>query len=182
MKINDCKIKDVKLIKNIIYNDNRGSFLESFRQSFFNDNADKVNFLQDNLVYSKKNVLRGLHYQKDNPQGKLVTAVYGEIFDVAVDIRDNSKTFGKWVGEFLSDKNHHQLYIPPGFAHGYCVLSDYAIVTYKCTKYFYKDDQYGIIWNDKTLKIKWPTKKPLLSKKDKNLKTFSNFKKIYRGL
>ena len=98
LKIDDCNIKDVKLFKNIVHNDNRGSFLESFRQSFFNKNVHEVNFLQDNLVYSKKNVLRGLHYQKDNPQGKLVTAVYGEIFDVAVDIRQNSKTYGKWVG------------------------------------------------------------------------------------
>ena len=169
LKINDCSIKDVKLFKNIVHNDNRGSFLESFRQSFFNNNVHEVNFLQDNMVYSKKNVLRGLHYQKDNPQGKLVTAVYGEIFDVAVDIRENSKTFGKWVGELLSDKNHHQLYIPPGFAHGYCVLSDYAIVTYKCTNYFYKDDQYGIIWNDKKIKIDWPIENPILSEKDSKL-------------
>ena len=177
LKVNDCKIKDVKLFKNIVHNDNRGSFLESYRQSFFNNNVYEVNFLQDNIVYSKKNVLRGLHYQKDNPQGKLVTAVCGEIFDVAVDIRDNSKTFGKWVGEFLSDKNHHQLYIPPGFAHGYCVLSDYAIVNYKCTNYFYKDDQYGIIWNDKSIKIDWPIENPILSEKDSKLPQL-NFVKL----
>ena len=166
MKVIDCNIKDVKLIQNIIHKDNRGSFSENYRESFYKNYVCDDLFIQDNIVHSKKNVLRGLHYQKSNPQGKLVSSVYGTIFDVAVDIRPESKTFSNWVGKVLSDKNHHQLYIPPGFAHGYCVLSEYAIVAYKCTNYFYKDDQFGIIWNDDSIKIDWPIENPILSKKD----------------
>ena len=172
MKKIKTPFKGLLVYKGKRYNDKRG-----FLREVFHKHIIKKNLIFSVTSSSKKNVLRGLHYQKDNPQGKLVTAVCGEIFDVAVDIRDNSKTFGKWVGEFLSDKNHHQLYIPPGFAHGYCVLSDYAIVNYKCTNYFYKDDQYGIIWNDKSIKIDWPIENPILSEKDSKLPQL-NFVKL----
>ena len=169
MQINKCKIPDVKLISNDSFNDSRGRFIESYKQSLYNKNEILSLFVQDNFVYSKKNVLRGLHFQKKYPQGKLVSAIYGEIFDVAVDIRQESKYYGHWVGEVLSETNCNQLYIPAGFAHGYCVLSEIAIVVYKCTEYYKPEDQYGIIWNDKDINITWPIDNPILSQKDSKL-------------
>ena len=166
MKIENCNIPDIKLVKNNIFNDDRGRFIESYKKKKYETNGINSSFVQDNLVYSKKNVLRGLHYQKKFPQGKLVSAISGEIFDIAVDIRKESKYYGQWIGKIISDKNCHQLYVPPGFAHGYCVLSDYAIVMYKCTEYYHKDDQYGIIWNDIDVNIDWPIDNPILSEKD----------------
>ena len=169
MKIESCNIPDIKLVKNNIFNDDRGRFIESYKKKKYESNGINSSFVQDNLVYSKKNVLRGLHYQKKFPQGKLVSAISGEIFDIAVDIRKESKYYGQWIGKIISDKNCHQLYVPPGFAHGYCVLSDYAIVMYKCTEYYYENDQYGIIWNDIDVNIDWPIDKPILSEKDSKL-------------
>ena len=148
------QIPEVILIEAKSFSDERGFFFESFKESDFSSNGVSTKFVQDNTSHSVKNVLRGLHYQK-NPkaQGKLVTAITGEIFDVAVDIRAGSPTFGKWVGEILSDKNHHLLYVPRGFAHGFCVLSDTADVLYKVDNEYSSQDERGILWNDPSLKI-----------------------------
>ena len=167
MKILDCNIPDVKLIKYESFSDERGVFIELFKQNSFKD--INLAFIQDNLVFSKKNVLRGLHYQSRFPQGKLISVVKGEIFDVAVDLRKESSSYGSWVGEILSDNNSSQLYIPPGFAHGYTVLSDDAIVIYKCTEYYHPEDQSGIIWNDSDINIDWPNLSPIISEKDGKL-------------
>jgi len=169
MKVENCNIPDVKLISNVEYLDDRGSFIESYKESVYAKSGINYKFIQDNLVYSKKNVLRGLHYQDKHPQGKLVSVLYGEIFDVAVDINKNSKTYLQWVGKKLSKDNLFQLFIPPGYAHGYCVLSDFAIVMYKCTEYYYADEQKGIIWNDNNIGIDWPISNPILSDKDNKL-------------
>ena len=126
-------------------------------------------FLQDNIIYSKKNVLRGLHFQSEHQQGKLVQCIEGAIFDVAVDIRKDSTTYLKWVGMELSENNHKQLYIPEGFAHGYCVLSEHSIVSYKCTDIYHPNLERGILWNDPSINIDWPISQPILSKKDKEL-------------
>ena len=169
MKICNTLIPDVKLITPVCYKDTRGEFIESYRCDLLKNNGIDYEFVQDNIVESKENILRGLHFQKINPQGKLIQALSGKIFDVAVDIREKSSTYGNWVGEFLSDENKKQLFIPPGFAHGYCVVSNNAKVMYKCTDYFNPNDQYGIIWNDPKINIKWPINSPVLSDKDKLL-------------
>ena len=175
MIIKKTILKDVLLIEPVEHKDFRGSFMESFRYDIISEKT-KVNykFVQDNLVQSKKNVLRGLHYQKEHPQGKLIQVLKGEIFDVAVDINKNSSTYGKWHAEVLSDKNKKQLFIPPGYAHGYCVLTDNSLVMYKCTDYYKKNDQYGIIWNDNKIGINWPVKKPIVSLKDSKLPNLTN--------
>ena len=155
--------------------DDRGFFLESFKESDFVSNGITTKFVQDNISHSIKGVLRGLHYQK-NPKGqaKLVTAISGEIFDVAVDIRKGSPTFGKWVSEILSDKNHKSMYVPEGFAHGFCVLSDQADILYKVSNEYSSENEKGIIWNDPILKIPWPVDKPILAKKDLDLPQLNN--------
>lgn len=143
------------LITPEIFQDNRGSFTEIYNKRDLEENGFNKFFVQDNEVRSKKGVLRGLHFQKEHPQGKLILVTKGEIFDVAVDIRRSSKTFGKWFGILLSEENRKQLYIPGGFAHGYLVLENETIVHYKCTEYYYPAKQCGIIWNDEDIKIKW---------------------------
>jgi len=155
--------------------DERGYFLESFKESIFINNGINTKFVQDNFSHSVKGVLRGLHYQK-NPkaQGKLVIALRGEIFDVAVDIRKNSSTYGKWVGEILSEQNHKLLYIPEGFAHGFSVLSDEADVLYKVTREYSPKDEMGIIWNDPEINISWPIDNPILHEKDSQLPFLKN--------
>lgn len=161
------KIPEVILIQTNIYEDGRGFFMETYKSSEFKKNGIVEDFIQYNHSYSKKDVLRGLHYQSDPfAQGKLVRCLRGEIFDVAADIRQESPTFGKWVGVILSDKNRDQLYIPPGFAHGFCVISNNAEVIYKCTNEFSAENEGGIIWNDRTLNISWPITSPILSAKD----------------
>jgi len=132
-------------------------------------------FVQDNHSFSRRGVVRGLHYQLHHPQGKLIYVPRGKIFDVAVDIRRGSPTFGQWVGIYLSDENHQQLYIPPGFAHGFCILSDTADVIYKCTDFYHPDDDYGILWNDPAIGIQWPLEgAPVLSEKDAHLPLLSD--------
>lgn len=178
MKIINTKLSGLKILEPKVFGDSRGFFLESFHSSRFEDSGVASVFVQDNVSRSAKGVLRGLHYQLKFPQGKLVTVIRGEVFDVAVDVRLGSPTFGKWVGEILSDENHRQLYIPPGFAHGFCVLSEYADFHYKCTTYYHPEDEQGVIWNDAKIDIKWPSgmDAPLLSKKDaafKNLQDIS---------
>ena len=173
MKIEKSNLPGVKLIYNDVHSDNRGDFIEAYKKSFYSNLEIDCNFVQDNLVYSHKNVLRGLHYQKKSPQGKLVSVIEGEIFDVAVDINKDSNTFSQWFGKKISKKNSCQIFIPPGYAHGYCVLSDFAIVMYKCTDYYNRNDQNGIIWNDTDIGIKWPISNPIISDKDSKLVTLS---------
>jgi len=163
-------IPNVILIEARKFPDDRGFFMETFKESEFVNNGIITKFVQDNYSHSSRGVLRGLHYQK-NPkaQGKLVTAIKGEIFDVAADIRKNSPTFGKWVAEILSDKNHKSLYVPEGFAHGFCVMSNEAEVFYKVNNEYSSENERGIIWNDPQLNINWPTKQPIVSSKDLEL-------------
>jgi len=164
------KIPDVILIESKSFEDDRGYFLENYNESLFIKNEIKTKFIQDNFSYSQKNVLRGLHFQiNPKAQAKLVSVLKGEIFDVAVDLRKNSSTYMKWISEKLSATNHKSLYIPEGFAHGFCVLSDDAYVMYKVNSNFYPEFEGGIIWNDPELNISWPISKPILSKKDENL-------------
>lgn len=161
-------IKGLILLESKKYFDNRGYFFESYNKNFHSDLGIKNKFAQDNFSFSKKNVLRGIHYQKKKPQGKLVSVIKGSILDIAVDIRKNSKTYGKHKAFFLSDKNSMQLWIPEHFAHGFLTLSNNTIVSYKCTRLYDPLDQKTIIWNDKDLNISWPIKKPIISEKDKN--------------
>jgi len=168
-------IPEVILIDTQSFSDNRGFFLENFKTSPFVSNGIHAKFVQDNFSHSIKGVLRGLHYQK-NPkaQAKLVTALRGEIFDVAVDIRKNSPTFGQWVGEILSDINHKSLFIPEGFAHGFCVLSEEADVFYKASNEYSPEHEDGILWNDPEINIRWPIDKPILHEKDSKLVILKN--------
>jgi dTDP-4-dehydrorhamnose 3,5-epimerase len=164
------KIPQVILVEAKSFTDERGYFQENFQETSFSKNGIFTKFVQDNFSHSVKGVLRGLHYQK-NPksQAKLVSVLRGEIFDVAVDIRKNSPTYGKWVGELLSEENHRLLYVPEGFAHGFCVLSDEADVLYKVTNEYSPEHDSGIIWNDPDIKINWPVENPIISKKDLEL-------------
>ncbi|MEE9494255.1 MAG: dTDP-4-dehydrorhamnose 3,5-epimerase [Gammaproteobacteria bacterium] len=156
MKITATSIPDVLLIEPDIFGDSRGFFQESWNHEKFSGLGLAENFVQDNHSRSSKGVLRGLHYQLNNPQGKLVRVVTGSVFDVAVDIRKGSPTFGQWVGEELSDENHHQLYVPPGFAHGFCVLTESADFLYKCTSYYDPSSEHGLRWDDPDIGIEWP--------------------------
>jgi dTDP-4-dehydrorhamnose 3,5-epimerase len=164
------EIPEVILIEAKAFEDQRGFFLETYKQSQFRNRGIPQDFVQDNYSHSIKNVLRGLHYQKDpHAQGKLVSVIRGKIFDVAVDIRKGSPTFGRWVGVTLSADNRRMLYVPEGFAHGFCAMSDEADVVYKVTREYAPEDDRGIVWNDPTFGIKWPTDRPVLSPKDANL-------------
>ncbi|MBP2198340.1 dTDP-4-dehydrorhamnose 3,5-epimerase [Pantoea cypripedii] len=168
MKIIDTKIADVKIIEPKVFGDERGFFLETFQKerylSALNIEGD---FVQDNHSRSSKGVLRGLHFQRENPQGKLVRVVRGEVFDVAVDIRPESPTFKQWVGVYLSEENKTQFWIPPGLAHGFVVISDFADFEYKCTNYYDPSSEGCLLWNDPEVGIEWPMESPLLSEKDK---------------
>jgi dTDP-4-dehydrorhamnose 3,5-epimerase len=168
MEIIKTAIPGVLIFKPKVWGDERGYFYESFRQSWFEDLNLRVNFVQDNQSSSQKNVLRGLHYQIQKPQGKLVRVISGEVFDVAVDLRKSSPTFGQSVGINLSDTNKLMLWIPPGFAHGFSVVSDYAELYYKCTEYYAPDHDRSLLWNDPELAIQWPLadESPILSAKD----------------
>ena len=166
MEIIKTKLKDCIIIKPQIFSDERGFFLETYQEQRYQQAGIKEKFIQDNRSRSTKNVLRGLHFQKKKPQGKLVTVTYGEVFDVAVDLRMNSETFGQYEAVILSGENKLQFYIPPGFAHGFCVLSELADFQYKCTNYYDSSDESGLLWNDPEISIEWPIKYPLLSEKD----------------
>jgi|SRR3989338_6500917 len=168
-------IPDVILVESKSFKDNRGFFLETFKESPFLSEGIDTKFVQDNLSYSINGVLRGLHYQTlPKAQAKLVTVIKGKIFDVAVDMRKNSPTHGKWVGEILSDSENKSLYIPEGFAHGFCVLSDEAFVFYKVSNEYSSEHEQGIIWNDPEINITWPIKFPILSSKDNELPLLKN--------
>lgn len=167
MKVIDTKIPDVKLLEPQVFGDERGFFMETFRDEWFKQNVADRTFVQENHSKSVKGVLRGLHYQTENTQGKLVRVVSGAVFDVAVDMRENSPTFGQWVGEILSAENKRQLWVPEGFAHGFYVLTDEAEFTYKCTDYYNPKAEHSLIWNDETVGIEWPLEgEPSLSAKD----------------
>jgi len=168
-------IPDVILVEAKSFPDDRGYFKEIFKESSFIENGINTRFVQDNYSHSSKGVLRGLHYQK-NPkaQAKLVTVLRGEIFDVAVDVRKDSPTYRKWVSEILSEQNHKLLYIPEGFAHGYCVLSEEADIFYKVNYEYSPENDGGFIWNDPEIAIKWPIDKPIISDKDLKLPLFKN--------
>lgn len=169
MKVIDTDIPDVKIIEPAVFGDERGFFMETWQQKKFEElvTGKPTQFVQDNHSKSKKGILRGLHYQTENTQGKLVRVVSGEVFDVAVDIRKDSPTFGRWVGVYLSAENKRQLWVPEGFAHGFYVMSDEAEFVYKCTDYYNPKMEVSIIWNDPTIGIKWPIARlPELSGKD----------------
>ena len=168
MEFQRLELEGVLLVKPDVWRDERGFFLETYHLEKYRDGGLAETFVQDNHSFSVKGILRGLHAQVRHPQGKLVRAILGEIFDVAVDIRPDSPTFGNWVGEILSGENFYQLYIPPGFAHGFCVLSETAHVQYKCTEIYRRDDEIGIVWNDPDIGIDWPVREPILNDKDRN--------------
>lgn len=179
MRILQRSIPDVCLVIPIVFGDERGFFYESFRLSEFKEYCGDFNFVQDNHSKSTKGILRGLHYQLENPQGKLVRVTRGEVFDVAVDMREGSPTFGHWVGEILSEENKHMLWVPPGFAHGFYVTSDEAEFQYKCTDYYAPGDEYSVRWDDEELAIDWPlSTSPILSEKDNGGLMFSEAPKF----
>nr|WP_314789251.1 dTDP-4-dehydrorhamnose 3,5-epimerase [uncultured Haemophilus sp.] len=174
MRVIDTKIPDVKLLEPQVFGDERGFFMETFRDEWFKENVVDRTFVQENHSKSVKGVLRGLHYQTENTQGKLVRVVSGAVFDVAVDLREDSPTFGQWVGEILSAENKRQLWVPEGFAHGFYVLTDEAEFTYKCTDYYNPKAEHSLIWNDETVGIEWPLEgEPSLSAKDLSGKVLS---------
>jgi dTDP-4-dehydrorhamnose 3,5-epimerase len=174
MKVTPTKLPSVLVIEPDAFGDARGWFLETFSSKRYEQALGfaerragiELSFVQDNISFSAKNILRGIHFQYPHSQGKLVQVISGEVFDVAVDIRLGSPTFGQWVGENLSSLNHKQIYIPPGFAHGFCVLSDTALFSYKCTDYYSPAAEGGIIWNDPDLNIGWPVPTPIISGRD----------------
>lgn len=166
LKASKTALPGVLIIQPDVFRDSRGFFMETYHQKKYSEAGIKLNFVQDNYSHSSKGVLRGLHYQLTHPQGKLVYVIKGEIFDVAVDIRRGSPTFGQWVGEILSEGNNYQIFVPEGFAHGFCVLSETADVLYKCTDVYYPDDDRGILWSDQAIGIAWPVQNPAVSDKD----------------
>tara|TARA_B110000967_G_scaffold49869_1_gene50917 strand:- start:19 stop:552 length:534 start_codon:yes stop_codon:yes gene_type:complete len=167
MKLIKTKFKGLFLCEKETYLDNRGYFRELFVEKII-----KNNFIFDVMSHSKKGVLRGLHFQTDNPQGKYITVLRGKVFDVAVDLRKKSKTYGKYFSTILSEKKNVSMFIPEGFAHGFCTLENNTIMLYKCTNYRNEKTENGLLWNDKDLNIKWPVKNPILSQKDKNAHSF----------
>ena len=173
--IKKTKFKDLIIIKNKSFKDSRGYFKELLKE-----NKIKKRFLFTAMSYSKKNVIRGLHLQKKKSQGKFITVLKGKIYDVALDLRKKSKTYGKYFSIILSEKNSKSIYIPPGFAHGFCSLEKENYIIYNCTNYRHKNSEIGIRYNDKKLNIKWPINKPVLSNKDKKNMTFNEFKKKFR--
>jgi len=169
MKFEKLSIPDVVLITPNVFGDERGFFMETFRQSEFEQHCGNYQFVQDNHSKSKQGILRGLHYQLEKPQGKLVRVTRGEVFDVAVDLRKSSSTFGQWVGVYLSAENKQMLWVPPGFAHGFYVTSEDAEFQYKCTDYYNSGGEYSLLWSDPGIAIEWPLiqrQPPKLSSKD----------------
>jgi dTDP-4-dehydrorhamnose 3,5-epimerase len=174
-ELTSCPIDGLYHIQPKVFGDSRGYFFESYSQRDYLAAGISLPFVQDNQSRSVKGVLRGLHFQKTHPQGKLVQALFGRVFDVAVDMRPGSPSLGQWYGVTLSGETHNQLYIPPGFAHGFLVLSESAVFAYKCTDFYYPQDEGGIIWNDPTVGITWPDigMDYLLSDKDRKLPLFN---------
>ncbi len=175
MNVKETKLPGVLVLEPNVFSDERGFFLETWQSKRYEKIGIRGPFVQDNISSSKKDVLRGLHYQYPQSQGKLLQVLSGQVVDVAVDIRVGSPTFGQWVSAVLSDANHKQMYIPPDFAHGYCVTSETAVFSYKCTDFYNPTTEHGIIWNDPDLNIEWPIKEPVISAKDIN---YSRLKEI----
>jgi dTDP-4-dehydrorhamnose 3,5-epimerase len=169
MKIIDTELAGVRIIEPDVFPDDRGFFLETYHKERYNAFGIRTDFVQDNLSYSIKGTLRGIHFQHPHAQAKLVYVIAGEIFDVAVDVRKDSSTFGKWEGIILSGENHRQMYIPQGFGHGFCVLSDTVYFSYKCSDFYTPEDEGGILWSDPEIAIQWPVMNPIISEKDKKL-------------
>jgi len=169
LKFIETSLPGVIIVETDVYKDSRGIFMETFHQKKYADGGISKPFLQDNFSRSRKGTLRGLHYQLNHPQAKLVYVTTGEIYDAVVDIRIGSPTFGKWVGIYLSSENRRQIFIPEGFAHGFCVLSETTDFVYKCSDMYYPGDDHGILWSDPEVGIDWPVKAPLLSEKDRRL-------------
>ena len=176
MQVTETKIPCVKVIEPRVFGDERGFFMETFRADWFRENCADVEFVQDNHSKSGKGTLRGLHYQLEHTQGKLVRVTQGEVFDVAVDMRKDSATFGQWVGLLLSEENKRQLWVPAGFAHGFYVTSEYAEFVYKCTDYYHPESEVSVRFDDPSLKIDWPLngRAPNLSAKDEKGVAFHN--------
>ena len=180
IKVTTCDIEGLKVIEPKVFGDARGYFFESYNYNDYAAAGITQEFVQDNQSASKKGVLRGLHFQKNFPQDKLVRVINGEVFDVAVDLREGSKTYGKWFGVVLSAENKKQFFIPKNFAHGFVVLSDYAEFAYKCTDFYHPDDEGGIIWNDPDIGIDWPVEDEselIFSDKDQKWPQFKHYKK-----
>ena len=171
MKVIETKLPGVLIIEPKVFGDTRGFFKETFQAQRFREAGIEYEFVQDNHSRSQKGVLRGLHFQITKPQGKLVSCSQGAVFDVAVDVDPLSATFGQYVGIELTEDNHRQFWVPPGYAHGFCVLTDTADFQYKCTDYYYPSDEGGLIWNDPDVAIEWPIDQPFLSDKDAKLPT-----------
>jgi len=168
MNFNKTSLPGVLLIEPKVFSDSRGFFMETFQRRLYKEAGIDYEFVQDNLSYSKKGTLRGLHYQYPNSQGKLVSVVYGEVFDVTVDIRKGSPTFGNWYGIEISAENKRHLWIPPGVAHGFYVTAEAAVFVYKCTDYYNQQTEHTILWNDDALSIQWPVSEHIVSAKDTN--------------
>jgi len=178
MNVIKTKLKDCVIIEPKVFGDERGFFLETFQADRYEDLAGiSLPFVQDNHSRSSRGVLRGLHFQKTKPQGKLVRVVRGEVYDVAVDIRSGSPTYGQWEAVILSEENKTQFWVPPGFAHGFVVLSETADFEYKCTDYYDPSDERSLLWNDSDLNIPWPIDNPKLSEKDANAPLLADLKK-----
>lgn len=169
----ETRLKGVLIIEPVVFGDQRGFFKETFQIERYLQIGIDLSFVQDNYSRSQKGVLRGLHLQASRPQGKLVSCSRGAVYDVAVDVDPASPTFGVYVGVELTEENHRQLWIPPGFAHGFCVLSDVADFQYKCTDLYLPEDEAGLVWNDPEVGIKWPVTNPILSEKDQRLPTLA---------
>jgi len=176
MNVIETKLPGVLIIEPKVFGDHRGFFKETFQAVRYADAGINLPFVQDNHSRSQKGVLRGLHLQKTRPQGKLVCCPRGVVYDVAVDVNPESATFGQYVGVELTEDNHRQLWIPPGYAHGFCVLSDVADFQYKCTDLYFPEDEGGVIWNDPEVKIDWPINNPALSDKDQKLPTLAQIR------
>ncbi len=173
-------IKDVIIVEPRVFGDSRGYFMETYQKQAFAEGGINADFVQDNQSKSRRGVLRGLHFQKTYPQAKLVRVIKGEVFDVAVDLRNGSETYGKWVGVLLSEENKRQLFVPRGFAHGFLVLSEEAEFVYKCDDYYHPEDEGGIIWNDPSINVAWPIDEDmqlLLSEKDTKHPTLTDYGK-----
>jgi dTDP-4-dehydrorhamnose 3,5-epimerase len=178
MKVLETDLPGVLIIEPRVIGDERGFFVETFQVERYRSAAGiSLAFVQDNHSRSRRGVLRGLHLQREHPQGKLVRVSRGEIFDVAADVDPASPTFGKWVGTTLSDAEHRQMWVPPGYAHGFVVLSEVADVEYKCTDYYHPQSETGVVWNDPTLAIEWPCEAPTLSDRDRRLPTLADLKR-----
>ena len=176
MKISETRIPAVKIIEPRVFEDDRGYFFEAYRKSVLAEAGIENEFIQDNVSKSYRNAIRGLHYQIQNPQAKLVQCLRGSILDVAVDLRQDSPSFGNYVAIKLSDVSKRMLYIPKGFAHGFSVLSDEAIVAYKCSDYYNAEGERGVRWDDPIIRINWDVSRPILSEKDRKLPLFSSIK------